>query len=66
IGATGNLQRRLQKHLQSTVEFTSKVKDWQLKYSEVFETNKDALDRERRIKSWKSRKKIESTIFQKT
>jgi len=46
VGSTSNLQERLNKHLSSNKGFTSKAKDWELKYQESFESTSDALKRE--------------------
>ncbi len=62
VGSTNNIEDRLERHLLSKKGFTSKADDWQLKYSEVFNTRKEALSRERQIKKWKSRKIIETLI----
>ena len=37
IGATGNLHKRLEKHIQSSSGFTSKAQDWKLVYSEEYD-----------------------------
>ena len=62
IGATKDISKRIEKHLQSKKGFTSRAKDWELKYSEVFDEKSEALKRERQIKSWKSRKLIEELM----
>ena len=62
IGFTENLTGRLDRHLQSKKGFTSKAKDWELLYSEDFKLKSEAIERERQIKKWKSRKMIESLI----
>ena len=63
IGFTdGNISDRLRKHLTNHKGFTAKAKDWKQAYFEEFETKKEAYARERQIKSWKSRKKIEDLI----
>lgn len=62
IGSTNNIEGRLERHLLSKIGFTSKAKDWRLKYFEVFETRLEALSREKQIKKWKSRKMIEKLI----
>ena len=56
------ISRRIESHLWSRQGFTSKAKDWQLRYQEVFETKTEALTREKHIKRWKSRKMIEKLI----
>ena len=62
IGSTKDIVRRIEDHLWNHKGFTSKAKDWQLRYQEVFETKTEALTREKHIKSWKSRKMIEKLI----
>jgi putative endonuclease len=42
--------------------FTSKAKDWTIVYSEEFPTKSGAYFREKEIKSWKSKIKIEKLI----
>ncbi len=62
IGSTKDIDVRLEKHLSNHKGFTSKAKDWVLKYQEVFYSNSDSLKRELQIKNWKSRKMIEKLI----
>ncbi len=62
IGSTKDIVRRIEAHLWNHKGFTSKAKDWQLRYQEVFETKTEALTREKHIKRWKSRKMIEKLI----
>ena len=62
IGSTKEIESRLEKHLSNHKGFTSKAKDWVLKYQETFSSNSDALKRELQIKKWKSRKMIEKLI----
>ena len=62
IGSTEDISMRLKEHLWNHKGFTSKAKDWELKYSESFETKTAAMSREGQIKNWKSRKLIEKLI----
>ena len=62
IGATGDLALRMESHLWIHKGFTSKAKDWELKYSEAFVHKSEAFARERQIKKWKSRLMIEKLI----
>jgi len=63
IGHTGDaLASRLKKHNNRHKGFTGKSSDWVLKYSAVFSTKKQAMEREKQIKNWKSRIKIEKLI----
>ena len=63
IGHTAeNLEERLHKHLSNHKGFTAKSKDWEIIYSETFETKSEAYKREMQIKSWKSKIKITKLI----
>ena len=53
---------RLQKHLAKHSGFTSKAKDWVVVYTEEYETKEIAMKREKMIKKWKSKSKIEQLI----
>ena len=63
VGSTGELlEERIRKHNTNHKGFTGGLEDWQLKYSEEFNTKNEALKREKEIKSWKSKKLIEKLI----
>jgi len=62
IGQTSNLSERLKKHNSHHKGFTGKANDWKIMYHEIFESKNEASNREREIKSWKSRIKIEKII----
>ncbi len=66
VGSTGNLEQRIEQHnthKYSGSEYTKRSEGtWVLVYSEEHETRKEAVKRERQIKSWKSRKAIEQLI----
>ena len=59
VGYTESLAKRLSEHNSGMSSFTSKASDWELKYSESFETRDQAHTRELEIKKKKSRKYIE-------
>jgi putative endonuclease len=60
IGHTGHdLKERLRKHNSNHKGFTGKINDWKIIYTEGFETKELAYKREREIKSWKSRIRVE-------
>ena len=65
IGFTSNLAERLVRHNQKSKGFTGSVNDWQIVYTENYETKETAHKRELQIKSWKSRIKIEELIKNK-
>ena len=56
---TEPLEERLRKHNSQHAGFTGKLGDWKIVHSEHFNTKKEAYGREREVKSWKSRKRIE-------
>ena len=50
---------RIRKHNSKHKGFTGIASDWILKYSEKYASKSEALKRERQIKAWKSRIRIE-------
>ena len=66
IGHSDDVQRRLSEHndpLANKDKFCAKNGPWEIVYTEPdFITRADAMKREKQIKSWKSRKKIEELI----
>jgi len=65
IGSTSDLLKRLDFHNKGLQRYTKRDKPWELVYWEEFKNKKEALLREREIKSKKSRKFIESLIKKK-
>ena len=63
IGASANVAKRHIKHLSNHSGFTSKSKDWIIVYVRAFKTKSAALLFESKIKSWKSRVKIQEIVF---
>jgi putative endonuclease len=59
---TEPIEERLRKHNSNHDGFTGKFKDWGVVYSETFPSKQLAYTREREVKKWKSRKKIEQLI----
>jgi len=57
-----SLHERLRKHNSDHKGFTGKFSDWIVVYSELFESREEAYQRERQIKSWKSRRAIKALI----
>jgi putative endonuclease len=55
VGYSHDLAVRLSDHNSGISNYTSKAKDWQLKYPEEFPTREQAMKREREIKAKKSR-----------
>ncbi|RMG83733.1 MAG: GIY-YIG nuclease family protein [Bacteroidetes bacterium] len=63
IGYTGDdMEERLRRRNSRHKGYTGKVNDWRVVYQEVYSTKKEAYHREREIKGWKSRKRIERLI----
>ncbi|MGS2764574.1 GIY-YIG nuclease family protein, partial [Sinomicrobium sp. M5D2P9] len=62
IGVTSNLLERLKKHNANHKGFTGNSNDWIIVYHETFPSKKEALAREKQIKKWKSRNKIQQLI----
>jgi len=61
-GHSSALKERICKHNTKHKGFTGKVNDWKLVYSEKFNTKKAAYARERQVKAWKNRKRVENLI----
>ena len=59
---TESLDERLRKHNSNHKGFTGQVHDWEIVYFEAFDTGQDASSREREVKKWKSRVRIEKLI----
>ena len=62
IGHTSDLQERLRKHNSNHKGFTGKVNDWKIVYSENYSTKELAYRREREVKKWKSKVRIQKLI----
>ena len=63
IGYTADiLAERIRKHNTKHRGFTGKAGDWSLVYTESYNAKELAMKREKQIKSWKSRKMIETLI----
>jgi putative endonuclease len=60
IGITNNLEKRIYEHKNNLVEgFTKKYGVHRLVYYELFNKPDLAIQREKRLKAWKRRRKIE-------
>jgi putative endonuclease len=62
IGSSSNVQDRLRKHNNVSKGFTNTGRPWLLVYIEEFENKADASAREKQLKKWKSRTRLESLI----
>jgi len=65
VGSTGNIEDRLERHNQGRSKFTKGGIPWELVYTEAFQSRPEAVRRERQIKSWKSKVRIEKLIRNK-
>ena len=61
-GMTSNVGLRFLQHLKGEVTSTKRFRPLKLVYLEIFKTKQEALDRERKIKSWKSSKEVKKLI----
>ncbi len=64
IGYTANLSERIIRHNQKSKGFTGSTNDWKLVYKEEFTSQSEALLREKQIKNWKSKSKIQELVQQ--
>ena len=62
IGYTANLTERITRHNQKSKGFTGSTNDWILVYHEEFNSQTEAIQREKQIKNWKSKVKIQELI----
>lgn len=62
VGSTANIEDRIFRHKNSGSKSTKSASDWELVYSEEFDTRSEAVMREREIKGKKSRKYLEALI----
>lgn len=65
IGHTNDIENRLKDHNRgkNMDAYTYKYRPWKLVYKELFQTRKEAIKRERQLKSWKSRVAISKVIM---
>ena len=66
IGHTSDIVGRLRRHNSNHKGWTGKANDWEVVYSEDYQTKSEAYSRERQLKAWKSRKRIEALIKTKS
>ena len=62
IGYTTDIEDRLSKHNRNSKGFTNTGKPWILVYSESFSSKKEAMEREKQLKNWKNRDRLEKLI----
>ncbi|WP_315819438.1 GIY-YIG nuclease family protein [Paraflavitalea speifideaquila] len=62
IGVTADVEERLRKHLANHKGFTGKAADWSVRLTEYYPDKATALKREKQLKGWKNRLRIEELI----
>ncbi len=62
IGSTENIERRLKQHRKGYTRTSKVLKTYELVYTEEFDTINEARLREKKLKSYKSKKYIEWLI----
>ena len=60
VGYTNDINRRISEHNRTKGKYTDAGIPWSLVYSEEYETKKDAMNREKYIKSQKSKEYIKN------
>jgi len=58
VGVTSDLPRRVAEHRERTAGFTARYNVTTLVYVEVFRYVRDAIHREKQLKSWRRDKKV--------
>jgi putative endonuclease len=66
IGTTADLDDRVKRHNEGRSKSTKSGRPWEVVYTEEFGNRSEALARERQLKKWKSRKRIEELIKRKS
>ena len=59
---TEPIEERLRKHNSNHKGFTGKYRDWLVVYTEFYASKELANRREREVKKWKNRRKIEQLV----
>ncbi|MFA5573759.1 MAG: GIY-YIG nuclease family protein [Brumimicrobium sp.] len=62
IGQTNDITKRLIRHNAGNVRSTKPFRPWEIVYYEEFETRKESMNREAKLKSWKSVKELKKLI----
>jgi putative endonuclease len=65
-GHTEDLEARFTRHNQKSKGFTGNINDWEVVYTEIFQSKTEAYARERQVKNWKSRKRVVALIEKKS
>jgi putative endonuclease len=62
VGISQNPKRRLEYHNTLEKGFTSRYRPWEIVFTKEYNSKKEAMISEKKIKSWKNRKMIEKVI----
>lgn len=62
IGSTTNLKKRIQQHISGKTRTTKVLKTYHLVYVEEYKTELEARNREKKLKSYKSKKYLKWLI----
>ncbi|MCD4664887.1 MAG: GIY-YIG nuclease family protein [Bacteroidales bacterium] len=62
IGHSSDIVDRVRKHNTNHKGFTGQTNDWTAVYFEEYTTKSKAYARERQVKKWKNRKRLEQLI----
>jgi putative endonuclease len=57
VGMTADISKRLKEHINKESFFTKKFSDIKLVYCEKYNTEKEAVQREKQLKGWSKAKK---------
>jgi putative endonuclease len=62
IRFSSNVSERLCKHNRNSKGFSATGRPWIIAYCEIFDNKKDAMNREKQLKKWKNRERLETVI----
>jgi len=62
IGFSSDVSDRIKKHNRKSKGFSSLGRPWVILYTESFENKRDAMVREKQLKNWKNRDRLEALI----
>ncbi|MGB7623661.1 MAG: GIY-YIG nuclease family protein [Terriglobia bacterium] len=63
VGQTAELTRRLSQHLGGESFWTKRCKDWEVIYTELFESRVEAMRRERYLKTGKGKEELKRLLI---
>ena len=66
IGTAADLDDRIKRHNEGRSKSTKFGRPWKMVYTEEFASRSEAMARERQLKRWKNRDRIESLIKRKS